>query len=214
MVATAKLIGLGMSGELAKQVGTTVQTLAGVGTAQTGAKAITVNYALLTTSGGATAFVLSDSWAIGDTVTVCNTSATAAFIYPNSGSAIDAGSSDASVSIAQNESRSFTRTTSTTWRSGEAVESLTSLTVSGAASVGTTFASQTATAVPATAGAAAAGAAVAMFASGPGLYVTSDSPTHAAVKGSVCINTGGSGASNRIFICTTSGTWTPILAGA
>jgi hypothetical protein len=214
MASTTKLIGLGMPAILAKQVGTTVQTLAGVGTLQAGAKAILVNYALLTTSGGATAFILSDTWSIGDQVTVCNTSSTAALIYPNSGSAIDGGSADASVSIAQNESRTFTRTTSTTWRSGEAVETLSSLTVSGAATVGTTFASQTATAVPATAGAAAAGAAVTMFASGPGLYVTSDAPTHAAVKGSICINTAGSGTSNRAYICTTSGTWTPILTVA
>ena len=214
MAATAKLIGLGMPPALAKQVGTTVQTLAGVGTAQTGAKAITVNYALLTTSGGATAFVLSDTWAIGDSVTVCNTSSTAALIYPNSGSAIDAGSTDASVSVAQNESRAFTKTSSTTWRSGEAVETLSSLTVSGAATVGTTLAVETSNSVPATAGAAAIGPPITVFASGPGLYVTSDAPTHAAVKGSICINTGGSGTSNRAYICTTSGTWTPILTVA
>jgi len=220
MAATAKLIGLGMPAAVARQVGTTVQTLAGVGTAQTGAKAITVNYALLTTSGGATAFVLFDSWAIGDSVTVCNTSATAALVFPNSGSAIDGGSADASVSVAQNESRTFTKTTSTTWRSGEAVESLTSLTVSAAATVGTTLgvgtalSTETTNNVPATAGAAAIGAAITMFASGPGLYVTSDAPTHAAVKGSICINTGGSGTSNRAYICTTSGTWTAILTVA
>ena len=220
VASTSKLIGMGEAPGLAKLVGNTVQSLAGVGTAQTGAKAIAVNNALLTTAGGATAFVLSDIWGIGDEVTVFNTSATAALVYPPSGGAFDGGSTDASVSLAQNVDRTFIKTTATAWRSTTGAASSTTLAVSGNATVGGTLdvvgntTLKSGIAVPATAGAVAAGPPVTMFASGPSIYVTSDVPTFSAVKGSICINTGGSGTSNRAYITTTAGTWTPILTVA
>lgn len=220
VAATSKLVGSGVPPLHSRLIGNTVQSLAGVGTAQTGAKEIKVNNALLTTAGGATAFVLSTDWTIGDEVTVFNTSATAALVFPPSGGAFDGGSTDASVSLAQNVGRTFIKTTATAWRSTTGTASSTTLAVSGAGTIGTTLgvgtalSTETSNNVPATAGAAAIGAAITMFASGPGLYVTSDAPTHAAVKGSICINTGGSGTSNRAYICTTSGTWTAILTVA
>lgn len=229
--AVSQLIGLGMPPALSKAVGNTVQTLAGVGTAQSGAKAVQVNVALLTTSGGATAFVLSDAWSIGDQVMVVNTSATAALIYPQSGAAIDAGSTDASVSIAQNESRTFTKTTATTWRSGEAVASITTLAVSGNATVGGTLGvtgaltaasgsvtggltSRSATAVPASAGALAAGAALSMFSTNISVWVTSDAPSFSATKGDLCINTGGSSSSTRLFVNNGTTNWVAITTAS
>lgn len=124
------LCALGIADQPAKKLGNTIATLAGVGTAQATGKAITVNQALLTTSGGATAFTFPTSWEIGDDVTVYNTSATTALIFPQSGGAIDGGSTDASVSIAQNASRTFTKVSATSWRStsGATASSFTTLT--------------------------------------------------------------------------------------
>jgi fibronectin-binding autotransporter adhesin len=218
VASTSKLIGMGEPAGLAKLIGNTVQTLAGVGTAQSGAKAVTVNNALLTTSGGATAFVLSTDWAIGDEVTVFNTSATAALVYPPSGGAFDGGSTDASVSLAQNVGRTFIKTTSTAWRSTTGAASSTTLAVSGAATIGgtlgvtgattmSTATVQSGVAVPASSGAVAAGAPLTMYASGPSIYVTSDAPAFSAIKGSLCINTGGSSASTRLYVNNGTTTW-------
>lgn len=71
------------------------------------------------------------------------------------------------------------------------------------------------TAVPATAGAVAAGAPITMFSGGPSIYVTSNAPTHTAVKGSLCINTGGSSTSTRLYVNTDgAGTWTNVTTAA
>ena len=72
--------------------------------------------------------------------------------------------------------------------------------------------SLTATAVPAT---AAAVPAITMFSSGPSIYVTSNAPTHTAVKGSLCINTGGSSVSTRMYVNTDGATtWTSFTTAA
>ncbi len=225
VAATSKLVGSGVPPLHSRLIGNTVQTLAGVGTAQTGAKEIKVNNALLTTAGGATAFVLSTDWAIGDEVTVFNTSATAALVYPPSGGAFDGGSTDASVSLAQNVGRQFIKTTSPAWRSTTGTASSTTLAVSGNATVGGTLQVTGATTltgaatltsteivqngqtVPASAGAVAAGAPITMYSNGPSIYVTSDAPTFSAVKGSLCINTGGSSASTRLYVNNGTTTW-------
>lgn len=208
MVASAqKLIGLGNPAASSNAIGNTVQSLAGVGTAQVGGKAIRVNNALLTTAGGATAFVLSTDWGIGDEVTVFNTSATAALVFPPVGGAFDGGSTDASVSLAQNVGRTFIKVTATAWRSTTGAASSSTLAVSGAATVGTTLAIQTSQSVPATAGAVAAGAPLTIFASGPSIYVTSDAPTFSAVKGSLCINTGGSSVATRLYVNNGTTNW-------
>ena len=86
-----------------------------------------------------------------------------------------------------------------------------------AASVSTTggLVAESGTAVPATAGAVAAGAPITMFSGGPSIYVTSDAPTFAAVKGSLCINTGGSSTSTRLYVNTNgSTTWTNFTSAA
>lgn len=65
------------------------------------------------------------------------------------------------------------------------------------------------TAVPATAGAVAAGAPITLYSGGITIEVTSDTPTHTRPKGSICINTGGSSGSTRMYINTDgAGTWT------
>jgi hypothetical protein len=66
------------------------------------------------------------------------------------------------------------------------------------------------TAVPATAGAVAAGAPITMFSTGIKIWVTSDAPTHTATKGDLCINTGGSSSSTRLFINNGTTNWIAI----
>lgn len=86
-----------------------------------------------------------------------------------------------------------------------------------AASVSTTggLVAESGTAVPATAGAIAAGKPITLFSGGPSIYVTSDAPTHVAVKGSLCINTGGTTTNNRLYVNTDgAGTWTNVTTAA
>lgn len=132
MATPTVLMGVGLPDQLAKLLGKNIVTLAGTGTTQALGKVIKANTVLMTTSGGATAFTLSTDWAVGDQVQVFNTSATAALLYPPSGSAFDGGSTDASVSIPQNASKTYTRVTTTSWRSGASVISGTTGTFSGA----------------------------------------------------------------------------------
>lgn len=73
---------------------------------------------------------------------------------------------------------------------------------------------KSATAVPATAGAVAAGAPITLFTSGPSIYVTSDAPTFTAVKGSICINTGGSSSSTRLFVNNGTTNWVAITTAS
>lgn len=70
------------------------------------------------------------------------------------------------------------------------------------------------TAVPATAGAVAAGAPITCFSSGWKLWVTSDAPTHSATKGDLCINTGGSSASTRLYVNNGTTTWIAITTAS
>lgn len=131
---------LGIADQAALKLGNTQRTIAGVGTAQTGAANITVNVALLTTSGGATAFVFPTTWEILDEISVFNTSATTALVFPQSGGNINGGSTDASISVAQNQGVTFIKTSATDWKAiatnTAAGASFTTLAVSGAATVG------------------------------------------------------------------------------
>lgn len=155
--ASIKLTGAGMPPLQAQLVGNTVATVAGIGTTQGAAAPLLNNVSLLTTAGGATAFVISTIWAIGDSITVFNTTSTAALIFPPSGGNINGGSTDASVSLAQNNAATYLRVSSVEWITGAAITS-TTLSVSGNATVGgtlgvtgtTTLAGATATSVAST----------------------------------------------------------------
>lgn len=70
------------------------------------------------------------------------------------------------------------------------------------------------TAVPATAGAIAAGAPITMFSTGIKIWVTSDAPTHTATKGDLCINTGGSSSSTRLYVNNGTTTWIAITTAS
>jgi len=70
------------------------------------------------------------------------------------------------------------------------------------------------TAVPATAGAVAAGAPLTLFSTGIKLWVTSDAPTHSGTKGDLCINTGGSSTSTRLYVNNGTTTWIAITTAS
>lgn len=77
------------------------------------------------------------------------------------------------------------------------------------------IAAKTGTAVPATAGAVAAGPAIGpLFTSGINIWVTSDAPTHTATKGDLCINTGGSSSSTRLYINNGTTTWIAVTTAS
>lgn len=70
------------------------------------------------------------------------------------------------------------------------------------------------TAVPASAGALAAGAPITMFSTGIKIWVTSDAPSFSATKGDLCINTGGSSTSTRLYINNGTTNWVAITTAS
>ncbi|MND34764.1 hypothetical protein D3C80_253860 [compost metagenome] len=115
MSLATDLAGIGLAPEQALRLGYTKTTKAGVGTAQSGAAAISTNLIVATTASGQTAFVLPSTAELMVPYIVVNTSATAALVFPPSGGAINAAGANASVSIAQNVSRVFYRVDTTRW---------------------------------------------------------------------------------------------------
>ncbi len=85
-----------------------------------------------------------------------------------------------------------------------------------AASISTTggHVAKSGTAVPASAGAIAAGAPLTMFSTGIKLWVTSDTPSFSATKGDICINTGGSSSSTRLYINNDTTNWVAITTAS
>ncbi len=85
-----------------------------------------------------------------------------------------------------------------------------------AASISTTgtHIANSGTAVPASAGAIAAGAPITMFSTGIKLWVTSDAPSFSATKGDLCINTGGSSSSTRLYINNGTTSWIAITTAS
>ena len=116
-MSQSDLTQLGIPDQAAQRLGQTWTTVAGVGTAQTGAASLPaqVKAVKATTAGGATAFVLSNSLGLGEPYWFFNSSATTALVYPPSGGNIQGGSTDASFSVAQNKTAIFNRMSSTTW---------------------------------------------------------------------------------------------------
>lgn len=87
-------------------------------------------------------------------------------------------------------------------------------TITGNNSATGAVAAKTGTAVPATAGAVAAGAPITMFSSNISIWVTSDAPTHTATKGDLCINTGGSSTSTRLYVNNGTTNWIAITTAS
>lgn len=76
------------------------------------------------------------------------------------------------------------------------------------------FTALSGTAVPASAGALAAGAPLTMFSGGNKIWITSDTPSFSATKGDLCINTGGSSTSTRLYINNGTTNWIAITTAS
>ncbi len=87
-------------------------------------------------------------------------------------------------------------------------------TITGAISTPSSVTARSSVAVPASAGAVAAGPAVSMFSTNISLWVTSDTPAFSATKGDICINTGGSSSSTRLFINNGTTNWVAITTAS
>lgn len=110
------LVGVGIQPEQAQRLGLDIATLAGVGTAQSGAAAIAKPITLGTTASGQTAFVLPSTAELLEEFEFTNTSSTTALLFPPSGGAINGGSTNASISVAQNQAVRLRRVSTTSWR--------------------------------------------------------------------------------------------------
>lgn len=87
-------------------------------------------------------------------------------------------------------------------------------TVTGGVTASGTIIAEHGNTVPATAGAVAAGIPIQLFSDGPSIYVTSDAPTHTAVKGSLCINTAGNSASTRLYVNDGTTNWVAVTTAS
>jgi hypothetical protein len=110
------MMGLGMPSALANLVGESIPaSVAGVGTAQSGATPLTGSINQVTTSAGQTAVVLPSTQPLGTSINVYVSTATAALVFPPSGGGINEGAANASFSVAQARVASFVRLSATKW---------------------------------------------------------------------------------------------------
>ncbi len=120
MALTKNLMGSGLPGQLATQLGETINSITGVGTSQSsGPVCAPFSTNILTTASSQTACTLpspSQGSPVGDRVTVYDNTSTAGIVFPDTGSTIDNGTATTgSVSIAQNRGRVFKRVSPTAW---------------------------------------------------------------------------------------------------
>lgn len=114
MLSPSDLMGLGFSAPQATAIGDPINAaVTGVGTAQSGAAALSLGITPLTTAGGTTAFVLPSTAPLGEPIYVVTTTATTALVYGPTGYNINGGSDNASVSVAQGKGAMFMRISST-----------------------------------------------------------------------------------------------------
>ena len=110
------MMGLGMPSALANLVGETIPaSVAGAGTAQSGATPLTGTINQVTTSAGQTAVLLPSTQPLGTSVQVYVSTATAALVFPPYGCNINEGAANASFSVAQSRVASFVRVSATKW---------------------------------------------------------------------------------------------------
>lgn len=116
MPAAANLIGVGIPPRQAQVLGfPTPPTLSGVGTAQSGAAAISQNFTVLSATGGATAFVMPAAIAGAGPFIVYNASGTSALVYPGSGNTWNGGSADAALTLPTLRSLVIYKSSATNW---------------------------------------------------------------------------------------------------
>ena len=110
------MMGLGMPSALANLVGESIPApVAGAGTAQAGATPLTGTINQVTTSAGQTAVLLPSTQPLGTAVHVYVSTATTALVFPPSGGSINEGAANASFSVAQARTATFSRVSATKW---------------------------------------------------------------------------------------------------
>lgn len=107
-----------------------------------------------------------------------------------------------------------TTTAAGTFTTMTATTSVLGTATGGSVSVTGNVTAKSGTAVPASAGAVAAGAPITMFSGSNSIWVTSDAPSFSATKGDICINTGGSSSSTRLFINNGTTNWVAITTAS
>lgn len=116
MALATDLMGAGIPDVAARLLGNTPSSYTGVGTAQATGTVIRNSMADLVTASGQTAFVLNSTASLTRLFFLCNTTSDTALIFPPSGGAINNGSTDASVNLAQNKTAIVWRYSQTKWR--------------------------------------------------------------------------------------------------
>jgi hypothetical protein len=110
------MMGLGMPAALANLTGETIPaSVAGAGTAQSGATPLTGTINQVTTASGQTAVLLPSTQPLGTAVNVYVSTATTALVFPPVGGAINELSANASTSVAQGRLASFVRVSAIKW---------------------------------------------------------------------------------------------------
>lgn len=110
------MMGLGMPPALANLVGETIPApVAAAGTSQAGATPLTGTINQVTTSAGQTAVLLPSTQPLGTAVHVYVSTATTALVFPPTGGNINEGAANASFSVAQARTATFSRVSATKW---------------------------------------------------------------------------------------------------
>lgn len=102
MALQSDLMGSGMPAALATLLGNNIATIAGVGTAQTGAAKINSSMVALTTASSQTAFIFNSAATLSRLYFIYNSSSTTALLYPGVGGTILGSAQNASYSLTQN----------------------------------------------------------------------------------------------------------------
>lgn len=117
-MATAQdLVGLGVPPSQATYLAFTPQAVTAAGTATGTATALDkdVSFLNVTTAGSQDGIRFHANTPLGKPIVVFNLAATTANVYPSTGGAINGGSTDAAVTIAQNKVRVFMRYSTNVW---------------------------------------------------------------------------------------------------
>ena len=117
-MATAQdLVGLGIPPAPARYLSNTPQAATTAGTATGTATVLDkdASFVNVTTASSQDGIRFNDATPLGKMIIVFNLASTTANVYPTSGGAINGGSTDAAVTIAQNKVRVFVRYSTNVW---------------------------------------------------------------------------------------------------
>lgn len=117
MATASDLVGLGIPPLPALYLSNTPQAVTAAGTATGTATVLTkdASFVNVTTAGSQDGIRFASDTPLGKMIVVFNLASTTANVYPSTGGAINGGSTDAAVTIAQNKVRVFMRYSTNVW---------------------------------------------------------------------------------------------------